>query len=530
MHTYCLLDSRLSLFIPFRLWPAAFASHLLQRVAPSTRQGRCNFEASLLGHALAFIFDHHVHGRPMLPGSALFEATLAVGHMLSSPTSAPPPAAAAPIVTPVAATQCSISVPMLLSGSQAAMRLRVVAGIRDGSMEILSSDSKATHLTAVIKRCQSLQTQPAHQLQAFATRTHHVLLAGLDRTAAKAAFQLADVAVLPALHMDGFCSHPAIVDSSFHLGASLGSSKAGKAGKAAGDVRVPVTVAAVAAGHAFEPHHALLHAQGHLNSHTSASSVSSYRVINGGAHSAVEVASMEARPFKLPAVTHPAAPLFAAAGSEARSPLQVAEPATLYELQWEAYSRAQYAANAGAHALTARDTGLMLSAANSPLSAFNLCTGDHSTAAAYGPATSLLASLKGMLGGGAGRKVQVTTHGALQALAAAQPGATSPHQGASMWGLLRVAAAENPTLACSLVDLDAAAVGSHRAASEAVDVTGSIVRAGLLLRPMLTPAVAPNTLSPASGFSAAAAAASGQREMMKGRVVVTGGLGGKGRE
>ena len=335
------------LLFPCRLWPAAMPSHLLFHVAALPRQRLCLFEAQLLAPALSLFWDHLVQGRPLLPGSALLEMAMAAAHMQAA--SPAQPAAAATLML----SGCSIPAPVALSASPAAMRLQLEMRLKEGSFAVRGMQSRATHLAGRTGQCwqPASGAAVANAVPAGAKPAPSAQLAGLLMGAAEPAqltFQTASLAVDPKLHTDGYCSHPAVVDSCLHLGASLAQLSA----TTTDTIRVPVGVEAFTAGQQFKPHHAELHAACQLVSMPvgPGPAITSYSLQQApAAPAAVSISKLEARPIKLPAASKlrlfPALAAPAAAKQQAPA-ADAAEPPLLYQVRWEADSRAGQASTA----------------------------------------------------------------------------------------------------------------------------------------------------------------------------------------
>ena len=536
---------------PCRLWPAPLPFRLLHSAAPANRQRQCFFEAFLLAPTLAFCFDHRVQGRPLLPGSALFEAALAAGASLLASSAAPHSGTTAAALQPqvLAVVDCSIPSPVALGASAAGMALRVEASLGSGSLAVRSVRSRATHLAGHWARVAQGAGGPgpsaAEAGDMKKSRQHAaspalagLLAAGRARTLGTvgAAHQIAGITVDPLVHGDGYQCHPAIVDSCLHTGASLAPTSAGTEQQQP-TVRVPVGVQAFLAGTEFKPFFSELSAHGRLTAlgGASSSAVSSYAVRQGAtahaaAAAAVVIAGLEARPISLP----PASirlQVFPAAAPQAQQQqpgaAQEPEPELLYEVQWEASSKAHFLLEAPGVTAGAPQPAISVVAAShgraamangnsSRKSSFRIA-GAEPPAAALG---KLLAGLQTIVRqGAAGRSVRLATLAGMAVPAAATGPGPQPLQlpAAAAWGMARVAASEAPDAAWSAVDLDAAAHSSGSAAGEAADVSGSAVKAGLLLRPMLA----------AAGMRAAVESAVAADPIgLSGRVVVTGGLGG----
>jgi hypothetical protein len=327
----------------------------------------------------------------------------------------------------------------------------------------------------------------------------------------------------PKLHTDGYCSHPAVVDSCLHLGASLAQLSA----TTTDTIRVPVGVEAFTAGQQFKPHHAELHAACQLVSMPvgPGPAITSYSLQQApAAPAAVSISKLEARPIKLPAASKlrlfPALAAPAAAKQQAPA-ADAAEPPLLYQVRWEADSRAgQYSSGQQQRQLSAASMALAVGKSGSRAAAQQqIIPADSSSSS--GDAVWLLACLlarvqQAVRSGTAGSRISLATHGAMHAASSLAAPASSV-AAAAAWGMLRVAASEAPEAKWAAVDLDSLAADSQLAAGEAADVSGSLVRHGLALRPMLLPSLADRAVPQSTETPAA----------LSGRVLVPGGLGGE---
>ena len=489
-----------------RFWTGPAASQLLSQVVALPRQRMCLFEAQLLSPSLSFLWDHQVQGRPVLPGTALLELAQVTAHMLAGSAEQPGSAATSSLLL----QGCSIPAPVTLGASAAAMQLQVQAGLGDGSLVVRGMQSRNTHLTG-----HASQHRQAHLQQAGSSNAAPMPLATLllNTTAVgPMAFQTASLAVDPRKLTDGFCSHPAVVDSSLHLGASLARPSSG----AAPVIRVPVGVQALATGGEWQPRQADLWAACRLHGVPAAQgpAVSSYTLRQAAAPAAaaaVDVSGLEARPIQLPAAAK--AQLFSsstAAKATQQAAAEAADVPLLYEVRWEASSQA-----AQHRGLAQPAPGGIRLAIKSGQARQARILSSSSSSNAVAPLVRLLAHLQQVTQSGtAGASIQLSTCGATQAYAGVTTAPVTT-AAAAAWGMVRVAASEAPDASWAAVDRDGLAPGSQQGASEAADVAGSLVRHGLALRPMLLPSA-----------GAGQESSSEPTACLSGRVLVTGGLGG----
>ena len=68
--------------VTYRLWPAIPPNPLATLASSAPRQKTCTFSASLQKARLAYLWEHTIHSRPLLPATAMFEAAAAAGRCL----------------------------------------------------------------------------------------------------------------------------------------------------------------------------------------------------------------------------------------------------------------------------------------------------------------------------------------------------------------------------------------------------------------------------------------------------------------
>ena len=117
-----------------------------------------------------------------------------------------------------------------------------------------------------------------------------------------------------------------------------------------------------------------------------------------------------------------------------------------------------------------------------------------------------------------GGRVGVDTVGALPGLATVlPPGRAGSLPAAAAWGMARVAASEVPYSKWSGIDVDGTAPSTFSGGSVAIGgLAGGRVQDGVVLAPLLLPAAPP--LATASDAAV---------PTQDGRIIITGGLGGK---
>ena len=505
-----------------RLWPSVVPHAMLSRSASLPRMRSCTFEAQLLAAGLSFLWDHQVQGTAILPGAALLEMAHAAAHLLAASTDQQQ-AEAAGSDAALLLQDSTIPTPVVLSATAAAMQLQVELRLNDGSLALRGVHAQSTHLATRTSqwRQADLGQQPARRAGVPASVAAQLAsLLARSAAAGQPAFQTGGLMVDPRRHADGFRCHPAVMDGCLHLGASLAQLPASGSTP---DIRVPVGLKALTTGGSFRPLPALeLHGAClvHGPPDERGTAVSSYRLqqaARASAAAALALSGLEARPIRLPAaskVQHfPATPVAAGtAGTEQEPAERVLQ--LLYRVQWEAAGPAGQQRSAAARRSAA---GAAVAISRGGLAAERL---HIPAAAAAAPTLScLLATLQQAARGGLSVASVCLATLETQHAGSRASAPLSSTAGAAAWGMLRVAAAEVPSATWAAADLDCHAIGglAAAAAAAAVDVSGTVERGGLALRPMLLPVSGRHSVAhcPEPSISLA------------GRVLVTGGLGGE---
>lgn len=481
-----------------RFWPAPLPTCLLSKVGASLRQKTARFESNLLGAPLSFLWDHQVQGRPLLPGSALFDIAHAVGRSTLSGHGNTLPLQAA--------VQCSIAASVPLTADAAAMILRAETDLRSGHIDIQGARSNVRHFVATSAQC----WQSTDTIKDGAASPHGLLRQCISHPdlGRPAPYQVAELAVEPAKHQEGFYSHPAIMDSCLHLGASLDTPTSGRED----GIRVPIGADACISTTYFSPYSTGLRAQGRLVSFDmKGSAFSNYRMddILQGSHLPVsQISGLQAKPVKLKLMAP--AKFFKSAEAAVQPATKAVDAALLYQVAWETHSKAPCLRYAG------NQVGV-----DRPL--VGISGGGHGnvslslSGAGELAAASMLAGVQHLLrAGSAGAKVQVASRSGLYAVpgpARSSDQALTPITTAVLWGMTRVAASETPGARWAVLDMDRPFNSLDMAsAGIAEDVAGSGVSCGRVIRPMLR--TVQQALPPAAQSAAS------------GKICITGGLGG----
>ena len=230
-----------------RFWPAPVQHLLISGCAVRPAAAASwDFVLDAAAPQLAFLRDHAVSGRLLLPGAALFEIALAAGRTLAG--------GGVHSRLPVAVTGAAIAAPVMLTPASAHVVLGCRVDLVAAAKMIVSIAGSARgqqptkHFTA---RTASVETAvPLHSLRISQQHRQTVLteVAAAANTApssrAAGARGIADMAFAEKLHGDGFVVHPAVVDCCMHVAASLNTP--GSDGSPA-PLRVPSSVEAYCA-------------------------------------------------------------------------------------------------------------------------------------------------------------------------------------------------------------------------------------------------------------------------------------------
>ena len=194
-----------------RVWFAPAAARLAARMLHGA-----TFAADLAAAPLAYLWQHVVKGRPLLPGAAMLEAAVAAVAVTGDGSGA-------------TVTHAAIVSPLLLPVGEAAPGLTTSI---DGDGGITLTAGGVTLLTALAARVavvSSTQSRSRRRLRRFGSRS-----------SPPAASTAALAPPASTHHASGYCVHPAHLDAAIHLGA-LRSTDAGSR------VAVPTAAGAVVA-------------------------------------------------------------------------------------------------------------------------------------------------------------------------------------------------------------------------------------------------------------------------------------------
>ena len=450
-----------------RHWYASRPHRLLVMHVTCRKTGAGRFECGLAANpGMAFLWQHQVSGRAILPGAAMFEAAFAAAAVLL-PEGSAVGLVAASISAPVLLKSPSAEAPDTRQRGSLPGQMLIVAVQRDtGAGELSSRDgsggsrrhSRPTlHLTA-----RAAQLGPPAKSGLTATgraRPCHALpirqsapTAGVAAWSSEAVGSL-DAVALPA-GSDGYHCHPALVDASTHFGAVFDL-----AALNGGAARVPVALGCYTASASMPPctaasgPSALFAGAGQGLVAQDGSRTSSFYVAQGTSPAGLPTLRLQHLQ------SQPLASRAAPAAEKASAELVLAATCHTYSTAWQV--AVPVASTGGGTSSLAASHGPQLLAESASVCIPPLTAASAAAAAtaplhqwalvAYAPALRLLQSIAH------GRQQRLTAVGCtsmacLPALGSqAQPAVGA--QAAAIGGLLRVAALEQP--AWQLVQLHA---------------------------------------------------------------------------
>lgn len=248
-----------------RFWPLPLLSAILSAHLPSPAGGDRTVQLAAQprsSQALAFLWDHRVQGRVLLPSTAMFElaaaATAALAGDGSLPAAAEATLAALSIVSPKVLS--ALAAGSKADGTQPAATVDVLLVEADsptGQVRVLSSPpgsgsaAAPVHLKANIVLATAAAMASAGDARQPTADTVPQLLQTVARlrqgySSSRGTGDTVAQSQLPAAtaarHAESFIMHPAVADATLHLGAvhmAAGSSRVS---------RVPVGVAAYSCG------------------------------------------------------------------------------------------------------------------------------------------------------------------------------------------------------------------------------------------------------------------------------------------
>lgn len=225
-----------------RYWPVPQQHRLLQ--LPRLAEGSARFAVALSSSAAqAYLWDHAVSGRALLPGTAMLEMAGAAGASLAE--------AAAPWLA-VAVTRAAFAAPCLLPaashGGSRLLLLEVELSAATGAAELCSAGSGSgasgsAHLTARVSAAASHALGPPAS-HTSGSRGLAVLLGASwnsGKQQSPAAACAGRLAAPTADATDAYHEHPAATDASLHLSALAGQALGAAQGRSGLVARIPMS-------------------------------------------------------------------------------------------------------------------------------------------------------------------------------------------------------------------------------------------------------------------------------------------------
>ena len=482
-----------------RHWYAPAAQRLLLRHVPATGSNR--FECSLAHVQHAYLWQHAVGGRSILPGAAMFEAAFAAAAaLLQEDQQACLGLQAAAIAAPLLLQQPGSGGPVLrMSLAQAGGAVQLsslsAAGTKGGRPTV--------HLTVVAAAaCAPAAVAPAASPpKPLALQLHSQPCTG-TAWRGEAVGSLCQQALLP--QGDSYHCHPAAVDAATHFGAAFDLS----AGAAA---RVPVSLGRYSAGAAATGKRQLVATAAACGLQPDGSRVSSFGVVSGRS-SVLSLARLQSRPIGSRAAA--AAPQLGVAAQ------RLASDCCTYETVWQAA-----APQAEAGLVPSRPAPALLLEPSGGWAALpRLPSSLHPSAmASY---TAVLRMLHTLRPAAEQRLVATTSTGGAQhgaPLACAGGRACLAAAGrAAVSGLLKVAALEESAwrVQLRLTDQLAAGSGSSSAVLPTADAHGAAAASAVGFLPRMQLAAEQPSSRTGSQISL--------QELSPGCHIISGGMGGLG--
>lgn len=449
------------------------------------------FELQLPTPATSFMFDHCVRGRMLVPCSTFLEAASAALQVLVFS-----PGQNSKATFP-ACSGCALATPLLLSAQFKSASIQMTTNLIAGVLKIGSPQHSASHLTCLLEnpfephmQRQSMHSnvQPAHA-HTLSIRGHCSPSIPLSKLS---------ISTCSTLPPQGYRAHPAVVDSSFHLGA-LAQHQTDLS------VRIPCSIEVFSAQKEFKHFTTLVtcYIRQATGNYEPVADLCMQQQ-SSACNEATIVCGLEARPIVMPITTNKA---------HRASVVRDENSAQLvYLSRWQATD-----VKGPGLRITCTRHSSVLSYARRNVSAEMHIKAESSFSNLVCPVLAALSKVQSVFRQGAHDAcVKLLTEDALhisQNIAAKQPNLC----GIASWGLMRVASAENSRAAIELIDGDGYMPGCHSPA-EAAGVAGSASRQGLMLTPRLLPWL---------GNMSKSALADENTTLLSGKVLITGGLGGK---
>ena len=393
--------------LPFqrqRYWVAPMTHPLLATFSNSKRQ-LAVLEAHLGTPAAAYLWDHVVSERALMPGAGSFDLACTAARLLSHPS----------VTASAVVSNISLPAPLLLPqrrADAAAMSVHVRLDLLTGKLSIVSTEAQQTHLTGTVSW--SAQQTSAKWASTASPDRDSPALAWLHTTPQTHSRQLGSaIGVLAEAHPT-----PAQLDCAFHLGAILSQ----QTDEAFTPLRVPVGAQAVMLGTSTNSSDAQLNAVAQVQPPDSEGSLITDISVPGLG----TVQHMLAKPLN---------------SSKAQNLSGTGEASMLYIMARPASEPA------------------MQSEAALASSGYRTSLNGKSLFAIYAQALAVAKNAaSGSLGGNGQSALVLQTAGALASALTAQPCNSAAHtsQLLGLRALVKTLGHENPLLPCHAVDLHAA--------------------------------------------------------------------------
>lgn len=188
-------------------WFMPLSHFLAESCHANPWQGQAFVECALSRSPLAYLWDHVVKERPLLPGTCMLEAAYAAFQLVAFPGSGR-----------MALTGCAIQAPLILgaiTGAAAPPVLHCAISLKSGGLELVSGSGSvhfSGHVAHVVDNASVNQSMNA-PFQVLAGMTTAGQAYSINCWGGEA------VASLHAPRCDGYCCHPAASDAVTHLGA-----------------------------------------------------------------------------------------------------------------------------------------------------------------------------------------------------------------------------------------------------------------------------------------------------------------------
>ena len=468
----------------------------LTSAAVSAKGAAVTFEWKLQSQATAFLYDHIVQGRSILPAAAYLEMIAAAAVSMTASASS-------------AQATCAISdavfeAPFILpsqSRPAATAKLLCKLDVAHGSCKLMSASDSASggsqhqHMQARTwqLQCHTVAAH-SHQLGGHQNSALVTILAASFRGAGETGKQRQAVGamIVDSSLIDGYCMHPSMLDNSLQLAAAAAQPASGMSDVSSRGVFIPASLQVLSVS--SHMHTGVNHAAAHMDAVQTQGVVCDHS-LKGPNGALMQLSGMQSKAM------HQSIAVPQAADESGRQ--------LLYELVWQASSAT--CAGIKPESDSTRRQALITDSTDE-------CSGVMQLASTLQQASK---------GASDSMRLQLQTHNSRQVVYSTTAGVD--HQQAALWGMLRTFQQECPTI--SMTGTDTQMDFPHQAAvlklqpnlpgmsiRPAADGHGLSVRSGAQYTPRLL--AVPSNIGPTAG--AAAGTLSG---LAGGSVAITGGTG-----